>query len=41
MFVLGGPAVQMMEGLLTVLGEAKWPAQPFDYQELERYLGHG
>lgn len=24
----------------TVLGEAKWHAQPFDYQELERYLGH-
>ena len=24
----------------AILGEAKWEAKPFDYQELERYLGH-
>jgi hypothetical protein len=24
----------------AILGEAKWQAKPFDYQELERYLGH-
>jgi len=24
----------------AILGEAKWHTQPFDYQELERYLGH-
>ncbi|MCX6030030.1 MAG: ATP-binding protein [Chloroflexi bacterium] len=28
------------EGRAAILGEAKWHAQPFDYQELERYLGH-
>jgi uncharacterized protein len=24
----------------AIVGEAKWHTQPFDYQELERYLGH-
>jgi AAA+ ATPase superfamily predicted ATPase len=28
------------DGRAAILGEAKWHAQPFDYQELERYLGH-
>lgn len=28
------------DGRAALLGEAKWHAQPFDYQELERYLGH-
>ena len=28
------------EGRAAILGEAKWHTQPFDYQELERYLGH-
>jgi len=28
------------DGRAAILGEAKWEAQPFDYQELERYLGH-
>ena len=28
------------DGRAAILGEAKWQAQPFDYQELERYLGH-
>jgi AAA+ ATPase superfamily predicted ATPase len=27
-------------GRAAVLGEAKWHTRPFDYQELERYLGH-
>ncbi len=27
-------------GRAAILGEAKWHTQPFDYQELERYLGH-
>jgi AAA+ ATPase superfamily predicted ATPase len=28
------------DGRAAILGEAKWHTQPFDYQELERYLGH-
>jgi hypothetical protein len=28
------------ESRVAILGEAKWYVQPFDYQELERYLGH-
>ena len=28
------------DGRAALLGEAKWHTQPFDYQELERYLGH-
>jgi AAA+ ATPase superfamily predicted ATPase len=28
------------DGRASILGEAKWHIQPFDYQELERYLGH-
>ena len=28
------------DGRAAVLGEAKWHTQPFEYQELERYLGH-
>jgi AAA+ ATPase superfamily predicted ATPase len=28
------------EGRAAILGEAKWHIQPFDYGELERYLGH-
>ncbi len=28
------------DGRAAILGEAKWHNQPFNYQELERYLGH-
>ena len=28
------------DGRAAILGEAKWQAQPFDYQKLERYPGH-
>jgi len=28
------------DGRANILGEAKWHTQPFDYQELERYVGH-
>lgn len=28
------------DGRAAIVGEAKWHTQPFDYQELERYLGH-
>jgi AAA+ ATPase superfamily predicted ATPase len=28
------------DGRASILGEAKWHIQPFDYRELERYLGH-
>jgi AAA+ ATPase superfamily predicted ATPase len=28
------------EGQVAVLGEAKWQARPFSYDDLQRYLGH-